>query len=69
MDIKPYSKKELALAYGPDMSMNGALKRLSQWMHRNADLMTALERTGYRSNQRLLTSYQVRLIFEYLGEP
>lgn len=69
MKIQPYSKKELALAYGPDMSMSGALNRLSAWIKGNPQLMEALASSGYRNGQRMLTSYQVRLIFDYLGEP
>lgn len=69
MKIQPYSKKELALAYAPSLSMSAALGRLSTWINSNPDLLLDLERSGYHKHQRLLTSYQVRLIFDYLGEP
>ena len=71
MEIRPYSKSELAQAYAPELGVgnNSALNRLSVWINRNPELLQALERSGYTKNQRLFTSYQVRLIFEYLGEP
>jgi len=28
-----------------------------------------LQRSGYRKQQKLFTSYQVRIIFDYLGSP
>lgn len=71
MEIRPYSKSELAQMYAPELGAgtNSALNRLSVWINRNPELLQALERSGYTKNQRLFTSYQVRLIFEYLGEP
>ena len=69
MEVKPYTKKELALAYSPMLSMSGALNRLSSWINANDELLSLLKRSGYQSRQRNLTSYQVRLIFEYLGTP
>lgn len=69
MQIKSYTKKELALAYAPCLSMSGALNRLASWINGNRELMTALLRSGYQTRQRVFTSYQVRLIFDYLGEP
>lgn len=67
--IRPYSKKELALAYAPDISPGAALNRLAQWINLNTDLRQALQEAGYRSHQRLFTSRQIALIFEYLGTP
>ena len=67
--IRPYYKSELAEAYAPCLSSNYALNRLAHWIDRNALLSEALAQTGYRRNQRVFTSRQVALIFEYLGEP
>ena len=67
--IRPYSKGELAQAYAPDITTGAALNRLAQWIRLNASLSRALEEAGYRPNQRLFTSRQVALIFEYLGPP
>lgn len=69
MSIKSYSKKELALAYAPDLSMSGALNRLANWIKVNKELQAALYAAGYQDRQRCLTPAQVSLIFEYLGEP
>ena len=62
MKIRPYSKSELAQAYA-------ALNRLAAWIRLNRPLTEALRQTGYYTKQRLFTSRQVALIFEYLGEP
>ena len=58
MKIRPYSKSELAQAYAPEITSQAALNRLAAWIQ-----------TGYFTKQRLFTSRQVALIFEYLGEP
>jgi len=67
--IRPYYKSELAEAYAPFLTTNSALNRLALWIDLNAPLSEALAQTGYRRTQRIFTSRQVALIFEYLGEP
>ena len=69
MNIRPYYKGELAQAYAPNLSPGSAVNRLTTWIKLNAPLAEALAQTGYHSRQRLFTSKQVALIFEYLGEP
>lgn len=69
MKIQSYSKQELARAYAPNLSISAALNRLAQWIRNNTELMGHLLRSGYHIRQKVFTSYQVRLIFEYLGEP
>lgn len=69
MKIRPYYKSELAEAYSPFLTPGAALNRLAHWIAHNAQLTEALAQTGYRRNQHILTSRQVALIFEYLGEP
>lgn len=69
MELKIYSKSELAMAYAPDISPHGAVNRLMAWIHFNDDLYRDLLACGYKDNQRLFTVRQVRLIFDYLGEP
>ena len=66
MKIRPYSKSELAQAYAPEITSQAALNRLAAWIR---PLTEALRQTGYYTKQRLFTSRQVALIFEYLGEP
>ena len=67
--IRPYYKSELAQAYAPDISLGSALNRLALWIRTNKQLTEALRKTDYRVTQRMYTSRQVALIFEYLGEP
>ena len=67
--IRPYYKSELAQAYAPDICMEAALNRLAMWIRTNTQLSEALKQTNYRVTQRMFTSRQVALIFEYLGEP
>ena len=69
MKIRPYYKSELAEAYAPFLSPGSALNRLAHWIEHNAQLSEALAQTGYRRTQRVFTSRQLALIFEYLGEP
>ena len=67
--VRPYSKRELAMAYAPEISPVSALNRLAGWMRYNDRLTRELGDTGYRSRQRVFTSLQVELIFRYLGRP
>ena len=67
--VRPMSKSELAMAYAPTLTIQGAVNRLMDWIRHNAELTEALQRSGYRKQQKLFTSYQVRLIFDYLGAP
>ena len=69
MKIRPYYKSELAQAYAPDICQGAALNRLALWIRTNKQLAEALRATDYRTTQRMFTSKQVSLIFEYLGEP
>lgn len=69
MKVRPYYKSELAEAYAPTLTTHSALNRLALWIDTNAPLSEALSQTGYRRTQRIFTSRQVALIFEYLGEP
>ena len=69
MKIRPYYKSELAQAYAPDICQGAALNRLALWIKTNSRLTEALRETDYRVTQRMFTSRQVALIFEYLGEP
>lgn len=69
MEIRPYGKSELARAYAPDITLQAALNRLAAWIRINLPLSEALRRTGYYNKQRVFTSRQVALIFEFLGEP
>ena len=67
--VRPMSKMELAMLYAPTLTPQGAVNRLMEWIRHNPELTESLLRTGYRKSQKLLTSLQVRIIFDYLGEP
>ena len=67
--IRPYYKSELAQAYAPDICPGAALNRLARWIRTNTKLSEALAQPNSRVTQRMFTSRQVALIFEYLGEP
>lgn len=71
MRIRSYGKGELAMLYAGDqiMTTQGAINRLNEWIRRNPALAQALSDSGYQIRQKIFTSYQVRLIVEYLGEP
>ncbi len=67
--VRSMSKSELAMAYAPTLTPQAAVNRLMMWIHHNPELTDLLLRSGYRKMQKLFTSYQVRLILDYLGEP
>lgn len=46
--VRPYSKRELAEAYAPNISPVSALNRLAQWFKYNLQLSEALLQTGYK---------------------
>lgn len=67
--VKPYYKRDLAVAYAPDITPVAALNRLSSWVHHHKVLYRALADSGYTDRQRMFNSVQVGLIFRYLGRP
>lgn len=67
--IRPYSKSELAAAYSPEITHGAALNRFCRWIRRNVELHEALLKTDYIERQQIVTSKQVALVFQYLGEP
>lgn len=69
-EIRSYAKKELALAYFPDVAdPHIATNRLMRWIVRNTELMEQLRKHGYRKSSRFFTPAQVRLIVYFLGDP
>ena len=67
--VRSYTKKELARLYAPGLTTKAAGNRLAYWLSYCKPLWEKLQEAGYRPLQRNLTPEQVRLIFEYLGEP
>lgn len=69
MQIRPYTKQELAIEYAPDLLPRSAVNRLVKWMNYSKPLMKDLFRAGYRPTQKMLTKRQVGIIVKHLGEP
>lgn len=67
--IKQYTKKELGLMYFPDSTPETARHHLMNWIKRNCSLLDALQKAGYNAYAHDFSPRQIRLIFEYLGEP
>jgi|GEM_PF-3267978 len=61
--VKRYTKSELARLY------NRPLNTVMRWIHSDEELMQELHKSGYKKSQKELKKEQVRIIFEYLGEP
>ena len=68
-EIHPYYRRELAMAYAPELTPEAAVNRLTKWLKQNATLLKELQEYGYRPNQRVFTPVQVETIFRYLGRP
>lgn len=68
-EIKPYTKKELALMYFPDSMPKQAVKHLMVWIRRCTPLCEVLLASGYRKLSKTFTPRQVKAIAEHLGEP
>lgn len=69
MRPRPMSKSKLSRLYAPGLKPKSALNRLAAWIRRNPALVAALGETYYTPKQQMLSTRQVRLIFQYLGEP
>jgi hypothetical protein len=60
---------ELALAYNPDITPKRAWQKLQSWIDYNKPLTKALQKAGYNPRRRSFTPMEVKLIFDFLGEP
>ena len=69
MDIRSYTKQELALLYFPDSSTVVASAHLMRWICRNPDLLKKLQESGYDKNSKEFTPMQTSYIIYFLGEP
>lgn len=69
MDLRSYTKQELALLYFPDSDPRTATRHLMRWINRNPTLQQELKATGYYPNSKYFTTRQVCTILDYLGEP
>ena len=68
-EIKPYTKKELALMYFPHSMPRTAVNHLMQWVRMNPPLREALGQAHYRPANKTLSKPQVKAIVHFLGEP
>lgn len=55
--------------YFPDSHPHTAVNHLMAWIRQCQQLWKEFEKMGYNLNSKSFTPRQVRLIFEYLGEP
>lgn len=69
MDIRSYSKQELALLYFPDATPDVASAHLRRWIYRCEPLYDKLVETGYTKWTKEFNPMQVSYIFYFLGEP
>lgn len=69
MSTPSLSKKQLALQYFPDITPQGAVHKLMDFVNRDEELLCAIRHTGYRDRQKRFTSRQVGIIYGYLGDP
>lgn len=63
------SKTQLAWRYSPELSQTGALARLRRMIEGDTELLAALRAAGYRREQRIFTTKQLAIIYDYLGAP
>ena len=59
----------LAMLYYPDRGYKRAVHLFRQEIRDTRGLLQALQDVGYKGNERILTSRQVQVIEDYLGEP
>lgn len=69
MEIRTYTKQELASLYSPGTTDRSALRTLYNWIRLNTELRNELCATHYSKWSKSFTPRQVRLIVKYLGEP
>jgi len=67
--IRSYSWQELGLLYSPDIRPEAASKRLRRWVDFAPELTHALQKAGWKKGNRILTTSQVRILVNHLGEP
>ena len=69
MDLRSYTKQELALLYFPDSDPDVARAHLMRWIVRCTQLYEQLLKSGYTKNSKEFNPLQVSYIFFHLGEP
>ena len=69
MDLRSYTKQELALLYFPDSDPDVARAHLMRWIVRCTQLYEQLLKSGYNKSCKEFNPLQVSYIFFHLGEP
>ena len=69
MDLRSYTKQELALLYFPDSDPDVARSHLMRWIVRCTQLYEQLQKSGYTKSSKEFNPLQVSYIFFHLGEP
>ena len=69
MNIRAYTKKELALLYFPDSIPHTAVNRLMTLIRSNDMLWDELQSMGYRNKSKTFTPRQVAAIVDWIGAP
>lgn len=69
MDLRSYTKQELALLYFPDSDPDVARAHLMRWIVRCTQLYEQLQKSGYNKSCKEFNPLQVSYIFFNLGEP
>ncbi len=69
MNIRCYTKQELALLYFPDATPEVASAHLRRWIDRCKPLSDKLKKSGYTKWTKEFNPMQVSYIFHFLGEP
>ncbi|MGM9733235.1 MAG: DUF4248 domain-containing protein [Prevotella sp.] len=63
-------RRDLAKQYFPDSTPRSAVKALLRWIDNCPDLLAALDDLNIpHRHKKNLTTRQVRIIMEYLGDP
>ena len=69
MELRSYTKQELALLYFPDSDPDVARAHLMRWIVRCTQLYEQLKKSGYNKSCKEFNPLQVSYIFFHLGEP
>lgn len=67
--VRVYSKVELAMLYNPGLSPDSSRRTLIRWITRNKKLLQELQQAGYEKRRHFFLSYEVEIIYKYLGMP
>ncbi len=67
--VRAYGFGELAQLYFPNITKKSASCQLRKWIFANRKMTFNLIKIGYKTNTRLLSPAQVKVIILELGEP